>query len=355
MIKTTRPLALVAVLVLIGISLFAIQATKNTASADIQNQSASHAFLADTEKQGFTPAPELNDISGYLNAPENFTLSSVKGKVILVDFWTYSCINCIRTLPYLKNWHEKYKDQGLAVVGVHTPEFQFEKDLQNVQAAVQQNGISYPVVLDNDYATWRAYQNNYWPHKYLIDAQGYIRYDHIGEGGYEETERQIRKLLMERDEQLQLEPTQTANATPLPLGQIGTPEIYFGYDFIRQPFGNLAELKTEEPIAFTFNGVDQFTPNLAYLEGTWVIRKDHAELVSDSGRVALAFKAKTANIVAGSNPPQPVTAMVFGLPEKTVAIHRQTLYPVAETPDYEQKTLVLTASKGFQLYTFTFG
>jgi thiol-disulfide isomerase/thioredoxin len=138
----------------------------------------------------------LAGISGYINTHDGFRLSEIVGKkVVLVDFWTYSCINCQRTQPYLNAWYKKYKDAGLEIVGVHTPEFAFEKDRANVVAAVEKFGITYPVVQDNDYQTWGTYGNRYWPRKYLIDIDGYIVYDHIGEGGYEETEEKIQELL----------------------------------------------------------------------------------------------------------------------------------------------------------------
>ncbi|MBR9707487.1 MAG: redoxin domain-containing protein, partial [Candidatus Diapherotrites archaeon] len=131
----------------------------------------------------FQKAPGLLGISGYLNgAPEGMQISDFKGKVVLVDFWTYTCINCIRTFPYLIEWHEKYADKGLVIIGVHTPEFEFEKDTQNVIDAMAKYGIEYYVIQDNEYQTWSAFRNRFWPHKYLIDAEGFIRYDHIGEG-----------------------------------------------------------------------------------------------------------------------------------------------------------------------------
>src|SRR5918911_1771989 len=157
------------------------------------------------DKSQFIKAPEFAQISGYINTPNNnnpLTLSSLKGKVVLVDFWTYSCINCIRTIPYLNDWNQKYADKGLVIVGVHSPEFEFEKNYDNVKAAVQRLGITYPVVLDSDHGTWNAYGNQYWPRHYLIDAQGYIRDNHIGEGGYEQTEKTIQSLLVERAAQM---------------------------------------------------------------------------------------------------------------------------------------------------------
>ena len=142
------------------------------------------------------PAPELRGTGAWINS-EPFTLASRRGEVVLVDFWTFSCINCKRTLPYLKSWNEKYADTGLVILGVHAPEFNFEKDIENVQEAVEEFGLLYPIVQDNEFSTWRAFSNRYWPTKYLIDKDGYIRYVHIGEGRYEETEQWIRDLLEE--------------------------------------------------------------------------------------------------------------------------------------------------------------
>ncbi len=141
-------------------------------------------------------APELRGTGAWINS-EPFTLASRRGEVVLIDFWTFSCINCKRTLPYLKSWHEKYADSGLVILGVHSPEFNFEKDIANVQEAVEEHGLLYSIVQDNEFSTWRAFSNRYWPTKYLIDKDGYIRYVHIGEGRYEETEQWIRDLLEE--------------------------------------------------------------------------------------------------------------------------------------------------------------
>ena len=152
------------------------------------------------DKSQFKKAPEFAQISGYINTPNNnsLTLSSLKGKVVLVYIWTYTCINSIRPMPYIHDWNQKYSDKGLVVVGVHSPEFTFEKNYTNVKAAVQRFGITYPVILDSDHGTWNAYGNQYWPRYYLIDTQGYIRYDHIGEGGYDQTEKAIQSLVAER-------------------------------------------------------------------------------------------------------------------------------------------------------------
>src|SRR5213593_1387401 len=182
------------------------------------------------DKSQFRKAPEFKGITSYINTNQT-KLSDLKGKVVLVDFWTYSCINCIRTLPYLVDWNQKYSDKGLVIVGIHSPEFEFEKNIDNVKQAVARFGIKYPVLLDNDHGTWNAYQNSYWPRKYLVDAEGYIRYDHIGEGGYMETEKVIQNLLSERYKQqgmkiLNLNQTKLSNPElqSIDFNQIKTPE-----------------------------------------------------------------------------------------------------------------------------------
>jgi thiol-disulfide isomerase/thioredoxin len=143
------------------------------------------------------PAPEFTGISKWLNS-DPLTLQQLRGKVVLVDFWTYTCINCINTLPYVKNWNQKYKDQGLTVIGVHTPEYPFERDTDNVKTAIKRFGITFPVAQDNRYATWNAYDNQYWPAFYLIDKKGQVVYRHFGEGDYAQTEAKIQALLAQK-------------------------------------------------------------------------------------------------------------------------------------------------------------
>lgn len=162
------------------------------------------AYFVGTGASAFSPpaadggaAPEFSGIDHWLNSPP-LSMKALRGKVVLVDFWTYSCINCINTLPYVKQWYEKYKDQGLVVVGVHTPEYPFEKSTSNVQEALKRFDIRYPVAQDNSYGTWSAFHNEYWPALYLINAQGQLVYQSFGEGRYAETEAAIRKLLTER-------------------------------------------------------------------------------------------------------------------------------------------------------------
>lgn len=169
-------------------------------------------------------APEFDGIEKWLNSDPK-TMESLKGKVVLVDFWTYTCINCIRTLPFVTGWYEKYKDQGFVVVGVHTPEFEFEKKTANVENAIKQFGISYPVAQDNGYVTWNAYNNHYWPAHYLIDANGTVRYTHFGEGEYDITEENIKKLLTESGKPIDSKNIQATDSTPT---GVRTPETYLG-------------------------------------------------------------------------------------------------------------------------------
>ena len=181
-----KNIALVIVVLLI-VAAIVYLTPRNTVANSVELSVSDASQRVTLKEQKYEKAKELAGISGYLNT-DAFKLSELIGKkVVLIDFWTYTCINCQRTLPYITAWDKKYRDQGLVVIGVHTPEFEFEKKKGNVQSAIEEFGIKYPVVQDNDYATWRAYNNRYWPRKYLIDIDGFIVYDHIGEGGYEET------------------------------------------------------------------------------------------------------------------------------------------------------------------------
>lgn len=337
---------------------------------------AAPVALSISEDSPYPIAPELTGIAGYINTPEGFLLEDVRGKVVIVDFWTYSCINCIRTQPYLNAWYEKYADKGLVIVGVHTPEFSFEKKYENVLAAVQKENIQYPVVLDNDYATWRAYANRYWPRKYVIDAQGRIRYDHIGEGAYEETEHVIQQLLKERDDQIALEGTVSNSITPTEEGNtslVQTPEIYLGYEFARAPLGNEEGFQPEQTVNYTLPpSLDEYAPNLVYLEGEWKNSGDYMELVSEQGKVGLYFLARHANIVAGNPTGESIlipsldgvlispteAGKDLSLMNETLQtqVKDETLYSLVSQPEYADRVLTFEVQgKGFQLYTFTFG
>ncbi|HJY10950.1 MAG TPA: redoxin domain-containing protein, partial [Nitrososphaeraceae archaeon] len=266
------------------------------------------------DKSQFKKAPEFDKITGYINT-EPINLADLKGKVVLVDFWTYSCINCIRTIPYLVDWNEKYADKGLVIVGIHAPEFEFEKNIENVKAAVERFGIRYPVIQDNDKGTWNAYQNQYWPRKYIVDNEGYIRYDHIGEGGYSETEKVIQSLLQERSTQLGLDDgslpnsnnntviettTTPENVQSVDFSKINSPELYFGYQFARAALGNAEGFRPDQTVNYSLAKIDpDIKPNVIYLDGTWKNNADNMELQSETGRIALVYSAKSINMVAG--------------------------------------------------------
>jgi thiol-disulfide isomerase/thioredoxin len=292
----------------------------------------------------------------------------------LVDFWTYSCINCIRTLPYLVDWNQKYSDKGLVIVGIHSPEFEFEKNLDNVKQAVTRFGIKYPVLLDNEHGTWNAFQNSYWPRKYLVDSEGYIRYDHIGEGGYVETEKAIRNLLAERSNQQGIEISnfnQTKLSIPerqsVDFDQIKTPELYFGYQYSRGPLGNIEGFNPEKTTNYTTPG-SNLQPNVIYLQGLWKNNPDSMELVGQDGKIMLVYSAKSINIVAGGKGEATVKedGKVYQTnnsskgndlnDEGKLNIDGQRLYNIADHTKYGNHYIEINAKgSGFKAYTFTFG
>ncbi len=241
-------------------------------------------------------APDFVGIEKWLNS-EALTIDDLKGKVVLVDFWTYTCINCIRTLPYVTGWYEKYKDDGLIVIGVHTPEFEFEKKTENVESAIQQYKINYPVAQDNDFSTWRAYDNHYWPAKYLIDAEGVIRYTHFGEGEYDVTEKNIQKLLKEAG--LNKEPDGTTDLDALldipetrsSGGQ--TPETYLG-------LSRMAGLTSPERATVGINvySLPRSLPvNNFALVGNWDLSSESAKVGESGAGLLFNFYAKDVYLV----------------------------------------------------------
>ena len=361
------------------------QVEKFVSAATIQNGTMTtikldKAQFQNIDKSQFRMAPEFAQISGYINTPGNngpLTLSSLKGKVVLVDFWTYTCINCIRTIPYLNDWNQKYADKGLVIVGVHSPEFEFEKNYNNVKAAVQKYGINYPVLLDSDHGTWNAFGNQYWPRDYLIDSQGYIRHDHIGEGGYDQTEKVIQSLLAERaalmgmkEISLNTKPTISPKSLQsVDLTKGTTPEIYLGYYYARAPLGNPENFRPDQTVSYSIPSNTNFSPDVVYLQGNWKNNRDNMELQSDTGRIVLTYYAKSVNIVAGgkgggvvSNDAATATTMskkslgVDLSQDGSFRINGQRLYNLAMHNDYNAHSIIINVmGKGFQLYTFTFG
>jgi thiol-disulfide isomerase/thioredoxin len=314
------------------------------------------------------PYAEIVSPSGFVNN-DAFTLADLVGKkVILLDFMTYSCINCQRTFPYLIAWYEKYKADGLEIVGIHTPEFAFEKNIENVRQAMESHGIVFPIVLDNEYATWRAYGNNYWPHKYLIDIHGNIIYDHIGEGEYEETERQIQKALQERAQVLGLgdamEQEALISERVLVKGPRGvkSPEVYFGSKRNDLLKNGRAKISGEQSFVLP----EHFTLNALYLGGKWQVTE---EFVESEGEAVVVFRyhAKEVHLVAEADRGVTIEVLQDGIPvtdakgsavrfDSTVHIGESRLYNIIHNASPGEHVLELRIKgAGVRLYTFTFG
>ncbi|MFZ5524297.1 MAG: cytochrome c biogenesis protein DipZ [Pseudomonadota bacterium] len=269
------------------------------------------AQLADKPKQtsfeNTRIAPPFTGATLWLNSPE-LTIEMLRGKVVLVDFWTYSCINCLRTLPYLKAWDEKYRSQGLVIVGVHAPEFAFEKDRRNVEMAIRDLDINYPVAMDNQYAIWNAYRNEYWPAHYLIDAQGRIRDQHFGEGKYRETEQMIQALLKEAhqgrlamgDELVQVA---GSGATAAASASARSPETYLGY--ARQE--NLASPEViRKDAAAKYSAPRALYLNHWSLSGTWLVSAESSALQIAGGAISYRFRGRDLHLVLGTLSGKPV-------------------------------------------------
>ncbi len=256
--------------------------------------------ISDDGAPATTGLTSLPGATAWINS-QPLTADSLKGKVVLVDFWTYSCINCLRTLPYVRAWTEKYKSSGLVVIGVHTPEFPFEKDLSNVQKAVRDLGVAYPVALDNDYAVWNGFANEYWPAHYFIDAKGTIRFHHFGEGGYDESERWIQQLLKERDQQTQLPSgivdVKASGAEIAPdIDEVKSPETYVGYERSKG-FAAPGGLKHDDAETYSIPG--NLALNQWALGGRWTDEGQSAVPVSKDGRLAFRFHARDLHLVLG--------------------------------------------------------
>lgn len=296
-------------------------------------------------------AKEISTPNGFINTDDkSVTIGEFVGKkVVLIDFWTYSCINCQRTTPYLNTWYEKYKDKGLVIIGIHTPEFEFEKDYNNVKSAVEKFGIKFPVVLDNDYSTWIAYKNQYWPRKYLIDIDGYIVYDHIGEGQYEETEKKIQETLSERVVVLgeNEDVTQPLTKEVSAISGARSPETYFG------------------------SARNNLQKNLLFPNDGWNITPEFSENIVTNASIVYTYTAKDVFFVAeadteivveilrdgkflGSEAGSDVVKMFDG--KTVVKIKEARLYKIVEDSQSGTHTLELKAQRpGLKAFTFTFG
>jgi cytochrome c biogenesis protein CcdA/thiol-disulfide isomerase/thioredoxin len=315
-------------------------------------------------------APEFTDTQQWFNTPGGRPLPaselSESGRVVLVDFWTYTCINCIRTLPELRSWDLEYRDDGLTIVGVHTPEFSFEREADNVEQAIEDYDLSYPVVQDNEFGTWDAYANQYWPAKYLIDAQGRIRYTHFGEGDYETTERAIRSLLAEAGRRGLGQSASAKAQTADP--RVSTPETYLGAEraqgFVNGPIF---------PGAQDFGGSDasrrlasRLPPNALAYRGAWRIERESATAAAGAA-IDLNFGARRVFLVLGSERgARRMRVLLDGarIPDRLAGedvrdgfatISEQRLYRLVELPDAGRHNLTLEPEPGIEGYAFTFG
>jgi cytochrome c biogenesis protein CcdA/thiol-disulfide isomerase/thioredoxin len=307
-------------------------------------------------------APEFTETQDWFNTPGGapLTLSSLHGHVVLVDFWTYTCINCIRTLPYLKAWDATYRGQGLTVVGVETPEFSFERDAGNVANAVKQFGLRYPVVQDNDMGTWNAYGNQYWPADYLIDANGQVRYATFGEGDYAQTETAIRALLAEAGHDVGGKSHATGVIVP---SQEATPETYLGtaraQGWVDAPKAGTHDYGSSPPADLALN-------DFVY-SGTWKIAAQPATAVADAG-IDVEFQARNVYLVLSSagGRPLPVRVLLDGRPISAVdagadvhggvvTVRGERLYTLVSLPHDARHRLSLRLAPGVTGYAFTFG
>lgn len=310
--------------------------------------------------------PEFTQVTTWLNSPP-LAKEGLRGKVVLIDFWTYSCINCIRTLPTVVRWDGKYRDQGLVIVGVHTPEFQFEKEVDNIKAAIARHGIKYPVAVDNDYGTWKAYGNQFWPAKYLIDAEGKLRLTHFGEGDEEVFERAIQSILMEAKllhAPVAIEPAEkTVNAF-----KIRSPETYIGYNRASNFVSN--ERMTPDT-TINYTPPPSLRLNDWALAGAWKVIDEAAILQAPGGKIQFRFQAPKLNLVMkgtekgipakilmdGAPLPATLRGMDVG-PDGKAIIEDPRLYNLVTLPkeDEEEHLFEMTfESPQVELYAFTFG
>jgi cytochrome c biogenesis protein CcdA/thiol-disulfide isomerase/thioredoxin len=285
-------------------------------------------------------APEFRGVGAWINS-KPLTLAELRGRVVLIDFWTYSCINCLRTLPYIREWDDRYRAAGLTIVGVHTPEFAFEHVESNVRENVEDLKLRYPIAMDNDFGTWQAWSNQYWPAKYLIDRQGHVRYYHFGEGEYAETEEAIRTLLGDSA------PAASGLADESPHGLV-TPESYLGYKRLDRNGGD--EIVEDEPHAYTLpRGL--LANELAF-GGIWTVQDERA-VAGKSASLRLQYRARDVFLVLTGK--GSVQVLVDGKPERTVRVRGDRLYTLVEGEEIRDHLLELRFTPGVAAYAFTFG
>lgn len=335
------------VILLLAVAFIASGIDINTLLQKPETETATHTASLQNALPTPYPAPDFAPTNTWLNSVP-LTVASLKGKVVLVDFWTYSCINCVRTLPHLTDWDKKYRKHGLVVIGVHAPEFEFEKDRQNVESAIAAHHIAYPVALDNTLDTWTNYKNRYWPAHYLINKEGQVVYTHFGEGNYAITENNIRFLLGLAP--LGTEPAETTTHTS---GQ--TPETYLGSD-------------RAENYASPEDGIDNTTQTFTFpetlpehhwaLSGQWRIEPERLIAKEQGASLRLHFTAAKVFLVLGTanKTPIKVNLTLNGTPHGSITVTANTLYPLIAQPEIEDGILeITTESEGLEAYAFTFG
>jgi thiol-disulfide isomerase/thioredoxin len=315
--------------------------------------------------------PSLEGATGWLNSPP-LTPAGLRGKVVFVDFWTYTCINWLRTLGYLRAWVEKYEDQGLVMIGVHTPEFQFEQDVENVRWAVKDLNVEFPVAIDSDYEIWRAFGNRYWPAVYIADADGRIRHHQFGEGQYEECERVIQQLLREAgsdgigDDLVSV--ADEGFEAQADWANLESPETYLGYERA-ESFGSPGGARLDE--AHTYVLPDRLRLNTWALSGDWTIARGASVLNRAEGRIAFRFHARDVNLVLGPEArgtSVPFQVLLDGEPPGTArgldvdedgrgTVAQQRLYQLVREPGQviDRTFEIAFLAPGIEAYVFTFG
>lgn len=367
-IKNAAIAGVVVVCAIVGIAAYFMSLDKpslNENSSLVQPASGNSSLVDESQ---YPLAPALVGISGYVNTTPDELKDMMKNKVVLYDFWTYSCVNCLRTLPFLEEWNTKYADKGLLIIGVHSPEFEFEKDINNVKTAVEKYNITYPVVLDSDHDIWDEFGNNYWPAEYITDYLGHIRHEHFGEGDYDQTEMVIQQLLNQRAQALGLDVNANMSLVDLQPHEFSdqqTPELYFGYEFAsgRNFLGNQEGFHPNLTVSYTLPS--NLQQDHFYLDGNWQNIDDSMKLQSNGGKIVLPYYAKDVNIVAAGtgdavqvlidgNPVGPSDAG-SDLQNSTVSVSENRLYNIIASQQAGPHVITLVAKQGFQIFTFTFG
>jgi thiol-disulfide isomerase/thioredoxin len=319
-------------------------------------------------EKGTVRAPEIGRV--WLNSSP-LSMRQLRGRAVLIDFWDYTCVNCLRTLPYVQGWHDRYQTHGLVVIGVHTPEFTFAQYEPNVERGVREFGLTYPIVIDSNYELWKTFANRYWPAKYLIDKEGYLRWAHFGEGAYAETEAAIQELLREIAPAAQLpaimQPVRESDA-PGAVCYPPTAELYLGN--ARGRIGNKSGFVEDQTADYEFSGA--LMPGVFYLEGRWASTREFAALETPPGRIALSYSAAGVNLVMASTKGQPIAVELRqdGKPltpaNKTedvelrdggsfVQVERPRMYRLVDNHDFGSHTIELVVrDAGLAAFAFTF-